>query len=321
MHLALSFAVAVAADLVLGDPEGWPHPVRWIGRLSQAVERRLYADSIPAGMLHWLVVAGGTLLALQALHALGDLHPFAEHLLAIYVIYACLAVRSLHVACRAVESQLGSGGLEPGRRALSCIVGRETDRLDEPGVRRAVLETLAENLSDGVIAPLVFLLIGGPPLMLVYKAINTLDSMIGYRNERYRRYGRAAARIDDAANLVPARMSGALLVVAAGVLGMDCRRALVIMRRDHAAASSPNAGWPEAALAGALGVRLGGPGRYFGKVVDKPWIGEDLRDPGPRDYVRAVRLLYVASLLAAGLVFAALALTGAGWWGLLGVLA
>jgi adenosylcobinamide-phosphate synthase len=237
-----------------------------------------------------------------------------------YLVYAGLATRSLHLECQKVEEALGQGDLEEARKNLAMIVGRETAHLEEADIRRATLETLAENLSDGVIAPLFYVLLAGIPGLTLYKAANTMDSMVGYKNDRYERFGKAAARLDDVLNFMPARLTAWLICLVAGPAGLNRRQAWTIMRRDGGKAASPNAGWPEAALAGALGVRLGGPSTYFGLLVDKPYIG----DPGlpltHRHHRQALWLLYGVSGLMATLTFLALLTAGAGLWGIFGLI-
>ena len=313
MISASSFFCAYALDLVLGDPRSWPHPVCWIGALISRLERLVYADSVRAGVLHWLLVVGTVLgTYFLAMFFLGMFHPVLALAGQIYVVFAGLATRSLHRECARVEECLRRGDVTCARRMLARVVGRPTGHLDGVAIRRALLETMAENLSDGVIAPLFFLACFGVQGMVLYKTVNTMDSMIGYKNDRYLRFGRFAARVDDVANWIPARLTGWLLVLASACLGLPWRRALKTMFRDGHKASSPNAGVPEAALAGALGVRLGGPSIYFGLVVDKPWIGAEGADPGPPAYTRTVRLLYLVSLAGAGLTGMCLAVSGYG---------
>lgn len=322
MNLAWPFLAGYVADLVWGDPPGWPHPVRFIGRLIEACEARLYRPNVAAGVLFWLAVAAGVLVPVLLLAAFLPALPGALQLIAwSYLCYAGLATRSLHLESRRVEEALASGDLEGARRWLSCIVGRETGQLSPPEIRRAVLETVAENLSDGVVAPLFFLLLGGIPGMALYKTANTLDSMVGYKNARYQRFGWASARLDDILNFLPARLTAWLIVWGAEVLGLDAAGARRILKRDGHKASSPNAGRPEAALAGALGVQLGGAAVYFGQRVEKPVIGDPPLRPLDGDHYRqAVRLLYAVSLAMAMLAFVGLALSQAGILGLAGLL-
>lgn len=322
MNLVWPFLLGYVADLALGDPPAWPHPVRLIGRLIEAAEQRLYRQSVFSGLVSWLAVTAAVLLPLLLLLALLPALPAALQVLApAYLCYAGLATRSLHRESLRVEEALAAGDLAGARRFLSRIVGRETAQLSPGEIRRAVLETVAENLSDGVVAPLFFLLLLGIPGLALYKTANTLDSMVGYKNDRYREFGRAAARIDDVLNFLPARLTAWLIVLAAWALGLDASGARRILRRDGHRASSPNAGRPEAALAGALGVLLGGPAVYFGKLGAKPTIGDlSLRPLDAGHYRDAVRLLYAVSLAMAGLTALGLGLSGAGVWGLTGAI-
>ena len=296
MKLALPFLAGYLLDLCLGDPPGWPHPVRALGRVIAWLEARLYRPTLLAGLVFWVAVAGTSLAAVLAALALAaGLGPVVLGAAAAYLVYAGLATRSLHLESRRVEAALERGDLEGARKSLAMIVGRETAHLDPPEIRRAVLETVAENLSDGVVAPLFYILLAGVPGLVLYKAANTMDSMVGYKNARYVKFGRAAARVDDVLNFLPARLTAWLICLIAGPAGLNRQQAWRILRRDGAKAASPNAGRPEAALAGALGVRLGGPSTYFGRVVDKPHIGDPGPDLTPRHYRQALVLLYGVS--------------------------
>jgi adenosylcobinamide-phosphate synthase len=320
LHLALPFLAGYLLDLCLGDPPGWPHPVRWLGRLISFWETRLYQPRVLSGLVFWLAVVGTSLAAVLAVLTLAaGLGHMAQAAVAAYLVYAGLATRSLHLECQKVEEALARGDLDGARKNLAMIVGRETEHLQEADIRRATLETLAENLSDGVIAPLFYTLLAGVPGLVLYKAANTMDSMVGYKNERYERFGKVAARADDGLNFLPARLTAWLICLVAGPANLNRQQAWRILKRDCNQAASPNAGRPEAALAGALGVRLGGPSVYFGRLVDKPYIG----DPGPalstRHYRQALVLLYGVSALMAAFAFLVLLATGAGVWGLLGL--
>jgi adenosylcobinamide-phosphate synthase len=318
-NLGYAFLLAYGLDLVLGDPAGWPHPVRYLGRVIEFWERLLYRPSVAAGAVFWLAVMGTALGAVWLVLQIMAFFPwFLASLLAAYVIYTGLATRSLAQESRGVEEALEQGDLEEARERLAMIVGRETAHLGPAEIRRAALETVAENLSDGVVAPMFYCLALGLPGLVIYKTANTLDSMVGYKNERYGRFGRVAARLDDFLNYLPARLSGYLMVLAAAFLGLDHGQAWRILRRDARQHSSPNAGWPEAAMAGALGVRVGGPSTYFGVVVAKPYIGDPGLPLGAGHFRRAVRLLYATSLIMAALTFLGLWLSSAGVWGLLG---
>lgn len=217
-----------------------------------------------------------------------------------FMCYQILAVKSLKTESDKVYRALKEEGLEEGRQAVSMIVGRDTDSLDEEGVTKAAVETVAENTSDGVIAPLFYMMIGGAVLGFAYKAINTMDSMIGYKNEKYQYFGTAAARLDDAANYIPSRLSAWLMIAASCILGLDWRNAIHIYQRDRHNHKSPNAAQTESVMAGALDIRLAGNAWYFGKLYEKPGIGDALRPVEPEDIRRSHKLLYGTALLAAG---------------------
>lgn len=306
--LWLIIPAAVLLDLLLGDPRRFPHPVVWIGRLITLLEkllRRLIRSELLGGALLLLLTVAATVTAAAALLKVAyAINAYAGFILSVVLSWNCLAARSLHHESGLVARALETGDLAGARRYLSFIVGRDTAELDEQEIWRGTVETVAENASDGVIAPLFFLMLGGPLLGLAYKAVNTLDSMAGYRNERYLLFGRASARFDDLVNWLPARLTGLLMVLTAPFAGLSMKGAWRIMARDGRNHSSPNSGIPEAAAAGALGVMLGGTNFYFGRPVDKPVIGEPLRPLDCRAWRGAVRLMYgsEALLLAAWLV-------------------
>lgn len=317
MRLAYLFLAAYLLDLALGDPPNWPHPVRLLGRAVTYWENVLYQPAVLAGALFWLAVMGTALTGVIAVLSVAALLPSVAGIILItYCLYAGLATRSLHQESRQVEAALSRGDLAGARRMLSMIVGRETTQLGPEEIRRAVIETVAENLADGVVAPMFFTLLLGLPGLVLYKAANTMDSMVGYKNLRYGKFGKVAARADDVLNLLPARLAALLMVPAAALAGLNWRRCWVMLRRDAGRASSPNAGWPEAAMAGALGVRLGGASTYFGHLVDKPFIGEPDVPLSAAKYRQAIRLLYATSVLMAAFTFSALLAGGAGVWGL-----
>lgn len=305
MKPELLILCAFALDLLLGDPRRFPHPVVYIGELITRLEIPL------AGLLRnrrraGLLLALGTLsitgaVAWGVLALAEQIHPWLYAGLWVWLGYTTLALRSLHRESREVVRWVEAGDLGEARRALALIVGRDTSKLDEEGILRACLETVAENTSDGVVAPLFYLSLGGPVAALLYKAANTLDSMVGYRNDRYRELGWASAKLDDLLNLIPARLTGMLMVLAAFPLGLNPWGALKIMLRDARKTSSPNAGFPEAAAAGALGVQFGGPAVYFGQRVEKPTLGDADRPITRRSYRQMIGLLYLTALLALAL--------------------
>lgn len=292
---------AVGLDLLIGDPRWLPHPVVLIGRLigwQERLLRRLVKNELVGGVLLLICTVGITLAAGWLFLTLARLiHPWLGVAASLYLSFACLAARSLHGESAKVAAALGRDDMTEARQALSMIVGRDTEHLSEPEIWRGAVETVAENSSDGVIAPLLFLMLAGPLGALCYKAVNTLDSMVGYKNERYLLFGRASARFDDLLNLIPARLTGLLLCCAAPFVGLSGGRGLSIMLRDGSNHSSPNSGISEAAAAGALGVRLGGINRYFGREVEKPTIGEPLKPLDHRAWGGAVRLMYGSELL------------------------
>ncbi len=304
----LAWGLAWLLDCWLGDPQHWPHPVRWIGSLITLLQRRVRHLCISetqlkiGGAVMWLLVVGITWAVAWGVLALADaLHPLLGWLVEVWMIYTLLATRCLADCAREVEHALRHGTLEESRKALSWIVGRDTSQLQPPQIQRAVVETVAENTVDGVIAPLFFLLLGGAPLAMAYKAVNTLDSMVGYKHEKYRAIGMVSARLDDVANFIPARLSWLLFSLAASLCRYQALNALRLGWRDRRNHSSPNCAWPEATVAGALGIRLGGPNDYFGQRVVKPWLGEETHAITVNDIPRAIRLMWVASTLALAL--------------------
>lgn len=305
MNVLLAALGGFLLDLLLGDPGWMPHPVVFMGRCITHLEKLLRSifPRTPAGE-RW---AGRVLAAVLPLGTLaftggclwlcGQIHPVLALALSTLWCWQALAARGLASESKHVYRALICGTLAEARQAVGRIVGRDTGSLTEAGVTRAAVETVAENFSDGVAAPMVYMLLGGAPLALCYKAVNTMDSMVGYKNERYLHFGRGAAKLDDVANYLPARLAALVLVVVAFLMGEDGKNAFRIWRRDRRKHASPNSAQTEAAMAGALGVRLAGPASYFGKLVEKPWIGEELGEAQPRDILRANRLMLGGSAL------------------------
>jgi len=298
MGLPMQILAATALDLVLGDPRWLPHPVRGIGWLASRLEglaRRGLGPTRLAGLLTALfVVALAGLAAWGLMRAAAQIDPWAAEIVAVLVIYTTIAPCDLARHSRRVFRALADGDLATARLAVANIVGRDVARLDASGVARAAVESVAESTVDGVTAPLFYAFLAGPVGAVVYRAVNTLDSMFGHRDDRYRDFGWAAARIDDVANYVPARLTAPLLCLAALVLGQRPLAALRILIRDGRKHPSPNAGLTEAAMAGALGVQLGGRVWYDGEPIDKPTIGDDLEPVGPR-HIRAANALMFAT--------------------------
>jgi adenosylcobinamide-phosphate synthase len=303
MSLEYQIAIALLLDLAIGDPRWFPHPVRLIGRLVTVLEgpaRSAIPDARVAGAVTALTVILVTALATVILLGIaGWIHPLLGDAAGIVVLYTTLAARDLARHGHAVYRALERFDLAEARRLVSWMVGRDTERLTETEVVRAAVESIAENTVDGVIAPLFFAVIAGPVGAMVYKAVNTLDSMIGYNNESYIDFGMTAARIDDAANYIPARLSVPILTAAAGLLGFSASAAWRIARRDGRKNLSPNSGMVEAAVAGALGVRLGGVMVRRGRPVNQPEIGDPLV-PLARGHIPAAnRLMFIATIVAA----------------------
>lgn len=308
----VGYITAYLLDIAIGDPKWFPHPVRYIGRGINLLEKiSLKVASAPiwkrgAGIITVVIVVSFTyLIAFFLVKAFYSINSLLGEAFSILIAYTTLSINDLAKEAKGVFNALKQDSLTDARKSVSRIVGRDTNDLDENGVIRAAVESVAENTSDGIIAPLFYLAIGGPALALSYKAVNTLDSMIGYKNERYKDFGWASARLDDLANYIPARITGALIAIASFIISYSpytVHYSLKIMLRDGKNHSSPNSGFPEAAMAGALGVQLGGPSHYFGKLRTKPTIGEPKRQLMAGDIKSSVGIMYAASLLAILLV-------------------
>ncbi|MBC8569302.1 adenosylcobinamide-phosphate synthase CbiB [Zongyangia hominis] len=301
-----ALGVGVLLDLCLGDPHWMPHPVRLMGTLIGALEKGLRSlfPATPAGEKRAGVVLVTAVLVLSTgapallLWICGLFSTVLRFVVESWMCYQLMAAKSLYVESARVQRALEAGDLPLARRRVSMIVGRDTEKLDEAGVAKAAVETVAENTSDGVIAPLFYMALGGPVLGFFYKAVNTMDSMVGYQNEKYLHFGRCAAKLDDVMNFIPARLSALLMILAAGLTGHSPRRAARIWRRDRRKHKSPNSAQTEAVCAGALGLELAGDAYYFGKRVKKPAIGDPVRPIEPKDIGRAGRLMFVTELLS-----------------------
>lgn len=308
-----AFIADFVLDLLIGDPHFIPHPVRLIGSLISFCDKRLNCDAgynISEKKLNLIKYKRGMLLAFTVIFA-----TFAISVIIIVAAYSInlyagviaeavmtwqiLATKCLRVESMRVYDALRTDGVDAGRRAVSMIVGRDTSVLDAAGVTRAAVETIAENTSDGVIAPMLYTAIGGPVLGFVYKAVNTMDSMLGYKNDKYMYFGRFAARLDDVVNFIPARISAYLMIAAAFIGGrqFDGKNAYRIFKRDRFNHASPNSAQTESVCAGALRVQLAGDAVYFGKLVKKKYIGDGLREIEYEDIKRANRLMYITAFL------------------------
>ncbi len=301
-----AFFFGFILDMIFGDPHGFPHPVRLMGGLISELEKRLLdmENRNPDRELkNGKFLAAAVLLSVSAVSAAVFIaayfaHPIFGACAEAFMTYQILAAKGLKSESMKVFDRLERDDLSGARKEVSMIVGRDTDNLDAEGVTKAAVETVAENTSDGVVAPMLYCAVGGPVLGLMYKAVNTMDSMIGYKNDKYLYFGRAAAKLDDAANFLPARISAVFMLFSAFIGGFDFKNALRIYKRDRLKHSSPNSAHTEAVCAGALGVRLAGDAVYFGKTVKKPFIGEALRKIEPEDIRRANRLMYFTAWTA-----------------------
>lgn len=306
----LAFTAGFLLDQLAGDPSWLPHPIRFIGWLIRRTEGTLRrrggdekAQRRQGGWLCVIVIGLTTLLAAAILLVAYALHPWLGRLVESVMTYQLLACKCLRVESMKVAEALHRKDLPEARRAVSMIVGRDTESLDAGGVAKAAIETVAENTSDGVIAPMLYTAVGGPVLGFAYKAINTLDSTVGYKNERYLHFGRRAAKLDDLVNFLSARISGIGMICSAFLLGKDFSgpNAWKIFRRDRFCHASPNSAQTESACAGALEIQLAGDAKYFGKVVNKPFIGDKTREVTEKDIKNANKLMYVTAWLCWGI--------------------
>ncbi len=305
---SIAFFFGFLLDLILGDPYCFPHPIRLIGKLISCVERKLYKPGkgnkhtleFWQGMGLVLIVLTGVTLAASVLLLFAYwLHPYIGMIAECIMTYQILAVKCLKTESMKVYQYLKEGDLAKARKAVSMIVSRDTECLDEEGIIKAAVETVAENTSDGVIAPMLYLAVGGPILGFFYKAVNTMDSMIGYKNEKYFYFGRVAAKLDDGLNFIPARISAVLMILSSFVAGshFSVTGAVMVYCKDRRKHASPNSAQTESVCAGALGIRLAGDTSYFGKIVKKPYIGEALRRVEYEDIRRINRLMYITAWL------------------------
>ena len=300
--------IGMILDWIFGDPVWLYHPVRIIGKWISFLEkilRKLAGDQegnekkllIAGGILWILVILVSAAVPMGILYLAEKFSPCAAFVLECFWCYQLLAARSLGKEGKKVYKKLIQDDLSGARLAVSMIVGRDTENLTVEGVTKAAVETVAENTNDGVIAPLIYMLIGGPILGFVYKAVNTMDSMLGYKNEKYLYFGRVAAKMDDVAGFIPARISALLMILASCLLGMDGKNALWIWKRDRRKHASPNAAQTEAVCAGALQVQLAGDAWYFGKKHEKDTIGDPIREIEPRDILRSEKLMIGTEVL------------------------
>ena len=308
IYQTCSIIIGFIIDFFVGDPHAVPHPVVAIGKLISFLDKKLRLgnddkrDILRGVWTVLIVIAVSTAVPAFILFIMWKIHPAIYLVISSIMCAQILAARELVRECSAVEKALEEGDIEAARKAVSYVVGRDTDALDKEGICRAAVETIAENGSDGVIAPLFWMFLFGAPGGFFYKAVNTMDSMVGYNNDRYRYFGRPAAKTDDVVNYLPSRISALLMTASAGILKLFDRsysagRAFRIWRRDRRKHLSPNSAQTESTCAGALGIRLGGLSYYGGVAVDKPYLGDDIRAIENKDIIRAGRLMFVSEAL------------------------
>ena len=300
----LSIYTGYALDLIIGDPYSFPHPVRYIGKLISIVEKQIRKITSSdkglkiAGFFLWFIVVGATFGITTLVLQLFKFNKLAYFIVNTILIYTTLATKCLKDESVKIYKVLKTGDLDKSRIQLSYIVGRDTTNLNEKEIVRATVETVAENTVDGIIAPLFYGFIGGAPLAMSYKAVNTLDSTVGYKNDKYYYLGFASAKIDDIANYIPARLGVILLSLGSLFAGFNFKNALKIGIRDRKNHKSPNCAFSEGAVAGALGIQLGGTNVYFGKEVYKPTIGDKTREIEIEDIVRTNKIMYSSSIIS-----------------------
>ena len=305
MILVIKIWIAYVLDLIFGDPQNIIHPVQVIGKMISSGEKYLLGKrhesdrkyKFFAGMILNITVISVTYAVTYLIYKSSEnsiIFTVAE----IYLMYTIFSINSLAREGNRVYNILKEGNIERARKDLSYLVSRDTGTMDEKMIIRSTMETISENTVDGIVAPMLYMFLGGLPLSITYKAINTFDSMVGYKNEKYMDFGKFSAKLDDVANFIPARITGILIVIASMILGYDYKNSLKIFIRDRKNHSSPNSGHAEAGVAGALGVQFGGRVSYFGKEVDKPVIGDKAKDFELEDIKKNIKIMYVASFLS-----------------------
>lgn len=302
-NIMFDLILAVILDWIIGDPYWFPHPVIYIGKLIRFLEKSLRKISKTdealglAGLIIVIVICSVSFFIPYALLKLTSGLPIVYHILNIIVLWTTIAARCLHNEGKKVYDSLKNSDIEDARLKLSYIVGRDTKNLSEHEIIRADVETVAENTSDGIIAPLLFAILGGAPLAMLYKGVNTMDSMLGYMNEKYRYLGFFPAKTDDVFNFIPARVTGILMCISAPFVGGNIFESFKIMFRDRKNHKSPNCAYPEGAAAGAMRVQLGGTNVYFGEVVVKPTIGDNIKELDFKHITDTIKLMYSSEIL------------------------
>ena len=305
LTLVIKIWIAYVLDLIFGDPQNIIHPVQIIGKMINIGEKSLLEKKYKsdrkykffAGMILNITVISLTYGITYLIRRTSE-NSIILTVAEIYLMYTVFSINSLAREGNRVYNILKEGNIEKARKDLSYLVSRDTGTMDEKMIIRSTMETISENTVDGIVAPMLYMFLGGLPLSMTYKAINTFDSMVGYKNEKYMDFGKFSAKLDDVANFIPARITGILIVIASVILGYDYKNSLKIFIRDRKNHSSPNSGHAEAGVAGALGVQFGGKVSYFGKEVDKPVIGDKIKDFELEDIKKNIKIMYVASFLS-----------------------
>ena len=305
MQILIMVVAGFWLDLLLGDPHSWPHPVKVMGRLIYYLTNKFNQPAYSShqkrwlGIMTWIITVGLSGIIIYFILYLCRFNQLLYLLVGTYFSYTCISTQQLAIEARKVIKLLQKNDLALARQQLAMIVGRDTKNLNREEILKATIETVAENTSDGVIAPLCYLMLGGPTLGIIYKSINTLDSMIGYNNEKYRDFGRFAAKCDDLVNYLPARITWLLLIISGWILQGDVHEAWLVGKRDCKKHLSPNSAFPEAVVAGMLHLQLGGPHYYFGKLVNKPYIGDDFQVMVNVNHLKkTITMLYVTAIIA-----------------------
>lgn len=301
----MDIVIAFLIDCILGDPYNFPHPVRFIGKYIKLFENKVFNKTKTKielkyfyGVLLTISTVGLTfILTVLILQIAKSINIYLFYILNIIILWTTIAPKCLAQEGYKVYKPLKDDNIELARNRISFLVSRDTENLSKSQICRATVETILENISDGVIAPLFYSFIGGAPLAMAYKAVNTLDSMVGYRNDKYENLGFFSAKLDDCLNFIPSRLSGILIIISAFCLKYDYRNALKIFIRDRKKHESPNSAHPESAGAGALSIQLGGATSYFGEIHNKPYIGDNIKQIMPNDILKSIKLLYISTII------------------------
>lgn len=300
----IKIIIALVIDYILGDPYNYPHPVKYIGKLISFFDKNMRIVFKTPKMLKFagfltviITVSVSFFTAYFIIYSLKRINPILGYIAEIIIMWNCIALRCLDTEVMKIYNSLKERDIEKARKQISYLVSRDTESLDEKGIVKATVETATENITDGIISPIFYMIIGGAPLGIAYKAINTIDSMIGYKNEKYADFGFFGAKLDDVVNFIPARLTGFAMVIFAFITGKDYKNGYRIMIRDHNKSKSPNAGWTESVVAGVLGIELSGPTVYFGKVVHKDTIGDNVNDINYEHIKTTTDFMYGATLV------------------------